>query len=128
MLGHDTLPEIATLNGHRIIPPRTSVSYSRHSCEGGLAQTYETSHGHQTWYWTVEGREFAAVPIVEIVNGNFNDFDGSYVQMVTLCNTLTIQETRSVLPISFESNSPFKRHNPRDQMPPCGEPPMYYLY
>jgi hypothetical protein len=93
MLGHDTLPEIATLNGHRIIPPRTSVSYSRHSCEGGLAQTYETSHGHQTWYWTVEGREFAAVPIVEIVNGNFNDFDGSYVQMVTLCNTSTIQET-----------------------------------
>jgi hypothetical protein len=93
MLGHETLPEISTLNGHRILPPRNSVSYSRHSCEGSTAQTYEISPGHQTWYWAVEGREFAAVPIIEIVNGNFNDFDGSYVQMSTLCNTLTVQET-----------------------------------
>ena len=93
MLGHETLPGTSNLKDHRIIPPSNSVSYSRHSQEGGTAQTYETSPGHQTWYWTVEGREFAAVPIIEIVNGNFNDFDGSYVQMSTLCNTLTLQET-----------------------------------
>ena len=93
MLGHDTLPRAKELHGHRVIPPQTSVSYSRHASAGGSVRTYETSYGHQTWYWIVDGKEFAAVPLVEIINGNFRDFDGSYLQMITLCNTLTLHET-----------------------------------
>ena len=88
--GHDNLPQVQKLTELRSVPPAASVSYK--GARPDLEDTYFAAPGHQTWYWEVDGRSFAAVPVIEITNGNFRDFGGSHSQMLTLCQTLFMGE------------------------------------